>query len=374
MGGLKIMINIERMEATHALLSEYGWDFLVIANPADFFWLTGCKMVGPGRFSALILTREPVDARKPHAIIPNLATAQVNMIRDNIVLHVWKDGTDPIRLLHACVNDHGAREVAVSGGLWSQHLLQLQAIAPYLAIVDASYALASLRARKDSHEIGHIREACARLESALFSTLRDGVIGRTEADIARTLFKNMIKEDLSILGGWIEFATGANSADPTHTFIDKVVKEGDPLLIDWGATYKGYYGDLCRTPVAGHPSDQFVRLYSSVRDIMDRVMDACVSGRTYGDLDKAYQDAVYAHGYDDHHIHRLGHGIGLVAHDAPFLQVGNRSLLEKSHTFTLEPGIYVEGVMGARIEHNLVFDGTRARKLDTGSIDLWCVN
>lgn len=368
------MINTERMEAALALLPEYGWDLLVISNPADFFWLTGCKMVGPGRFSALILAKEPVGARKHHAIMPNLATAQVDRIKDDIVLHVWKDGTDPIRLLHACVNEHGAREVAVSGGLWSQYLLQLQAIAPDLAIVDASHPLASLRARKDSHEIGHMREACARLESALYSTLQDGVIGRTEADLARTLFQNMMKEGLSILGGWIEFATGANSADPTHTFSDKVVKEGDPLLIDWGATYKGYYGDLCRTPVAGQPSDQFVKLYSSVQDILGRVMDACVAGSSYGDLDKVYQDAVYAHGYDDHHIHRLGHGIGLVAHDAPFVQVGNRSLLEKSHTFTLEPGIYVEGVMGARIEHNLVFDGTRTQKLDSGTTDLWCVS
>lgn len=367
------MILAERVKAAINLLDQHNWDLLVITNPADFFWLTGCKMVGPGRLTAMVLAKNPENNGRFEAIVPNLAAAQVETIKNSLNLHLWKDGSDPIGLLLECINKYKARTVAFSGGFWSQHLLQLQARAPELNIVDGNTPLAALRAKKDPYEVEQMREACARLESALYTTLKGGVIGRTEAYLASQLFQNMIKEGLSILGGWIEFATGINSADPTHTFNDKVVQEGDPLLIDWGATYNGYYGDLCRTPVAGQPSDEFIKLYTAVQNIMESVSKACVAGRTYGELDQIYQQAVYEHGYDDHHIHRLGHGIGLIAHDVPFLQIGNQSVLEESHTFTLEPGIYIKNTMGARIEHNLVFDGQQIHKLDTGNTGLWCI-
>ena len=232
--------------------------------------------------------------------------------------------------------------------------------------------LPELRKAKDETELGYMRRAVEIAERAMQRLLDQGAIraGRTELEIAADL-----KIALLLEGGQGEafspiVVAGPNSAAPHAGPSDRPLEDGDLVVIDWGTVWEGYRSDITRTFILGTPADEMVQMH-------DAVLAANQSGRLKArpkmpaqEVDRAARRAITLAGYGEFFVHRTGHGLGLEIHEPPYIVEGNLELLEAGMTFTVEPGVYVPGVGGIRIEDDVVVTELGSETLTTMPRDL----
>jgi Xaa-Pro dipeptidase len=175
----------------------------------------------------------------------------------------------------------------------------------------------------------------------------------TEAEVEGILHKAVIDSEADSLGVVI-VASGPNTAKPHTNTSDRTIEHGDPLLIDAGVIYEGYYSDITRTFAVGEASDEFREIYDVVQEAAASARDAVVEGVPLQEIDRASRTVIEDAGYGDDYPHRVGHGLGLEGHEPPYLVEGNDQPLDVGHAFTVEPGIYVEGFAGVRVEDDMV--------------------
>lgn len=220
---------------------------------------------------------------------------------------------------------------------------------------DASTLVAELRLRKDAQEVAAIRRAVAIAQTALQATLPLVRPGVSERDLAAELLTQLLRSGSQ---PELPFApivsAGPNAANPHATPTDRPLQVGDLLVIDWGASADGYISDLTRTFAVGEPGEEEKRLYEAVRAANEAARAVLKPGVTCAQVDQAARRVIEQAGYGRYFIHRTGHGIGLEAHEPPYLRAENPQALEAGMTFTIEPGVYLPGRNGARIEDNLV--------------------
>ncbi len=230
--------------------------------------------------------------------------------------------------------------------------------------------LLDLRANKDSNEIALMRDAIGRSQDALDNLLDWVQPGYTEKEIARKL------DELLLMHGCTNYAfpaliqTGPNSAMPHGSVSDRALQEGEFLLIDFGGKFGDYPADITRTFIIGTPTDEQKKIYDTVLAANRAAIKAAKPGVSCDAVDKAARDVIEAAGYGQYFFHRLGHGLGLEVHELPQMAAGNQSVLEPGMVFTVEPGIYVAGVGGVRIEDNVVVTETGVEVLTTFRRDL----
>ncbi|MBW4720987.1 M24 family metallopeptidase [Saccharothrix obliqua] len=223
-------------------------------------------------------------------------------------------------------------------------------------LVRASGLVEELRLVKDDAEVEALRMACAAADRALASLVEHGGLrpGRTEREIARELESRML--DHGAAGPSFEtiVATGANSAVPHHRPTDAVVHEGDFVKLDFGALVDGYHSDMTRTLVVGQAADWQRELYELVAASQAAGRQALAVGTSYRDVDAASRDVIEQAGYGEQFLHGLGHGVGLQIHEAPTLSKAGDGMLLPGMAVTVEPGVYLAGKGGVRIEDTLV--------------------
>jgi Xaa-Pro dipeptidase len=231
----------------------------------------------------------------------------------------------------------------------------VRAGAPEADYPDASEALASLRLRKDAAEVDAMRRAVKAAQAALEAAIPLIKAGMTEKELAGELTVQLLKHGSD---SELPFApivsTGPNSANPHASPSDRKLQQGDLLVIDWGARIDGYVSDLTRTFAVGEVEPEF-------RRIARRVMDANAAGRAAGrpgvpccNVDKAARHVIEEAGYKQYFTHRTGHGIGMEGHEDPYIRADNMQMLYPGMAYTVEPGIYLPGRGGVRIEDNVV--------------------
>jgi len=230
--------------------------------------------------------------------------------------------------------------------------------------------LLDLRAGKDSGEVAAIRDAVGRSQDALDDLLDWVQAGHTEKQIARKL------DDLLLMHGCTGNAfdslvqTGANSALPHGSVSDRALQEGEFLLIDFGGRVGDYPADITRTFIIGTPTDEQQKIYDTVLAANRAAIKAAKPGVTCESVDKAARDVIEAAGYGEYFFHRTGHGLGLEVHELPQIATGNLAVLEPGMIFTVEPGIYVPGAGGVRIEDNVVVTDSGVEVLTSFRRDL----
>ncbi|MBE0690225.1 MAG: aminopeptidase P family protein, partial [Anaerolineae bacterium] len=233
--------------------------------------------------------------------------------------------------------------------------LAIQRHAPNAKIIDAHQAISSIRLQKDAEELATQRRAVEISEQALGRTLEEIKVGMTERDIMNILLAHM--SALGAEGFPFEplVLAGENSARP-HGKVrdDYAIQTGDALLFDFGATYHGYHADITRTVFVGEASDEQRAIYAAVKKANETGHMTAKPGTTAGKVDEQAAQAMRDAGYSDYILHRTGHGLGLDVHEAPFIVKGNDQLLAPGMVFTIEPGLYVSGTVGVRIEDNVV--------------------
>jgi Xaa-Pro aminopeptidase len=281
-----------------------------------------------------------------------------------IDVETWEETEDPVDRVAGIVHRGsppapGGRttggRIAVSDRLWALHLLRLQAAMRGEAFVSASLVLRELRIVKDDDEIRLLRMAAQAADRVIWEIAHGRLVGRTEADVAREVRDRLVAEghdaaEFAIVG------SGPNSASPHHDASDRVIQAGEPIVLDIGGPYSGYGSDTTRTiwvtggDATRGPDDEFLRLYSVLRAAQAEATHAVRPGVACERIDLVARELISASGHGAHFFHRTGHGIGLEGHEDPYIVAGNPEQLQVGMAFSVEPGIYLAGRYGARIE------------------------
>ena len=235
---------------------------------------------------------------------------------------------------------------------------------PNAEFVDGSAALAGMRMRKSADELRAMRQAALIAQNALINTLTTVKPGQTERQISSELIVQLYREGSE---AELPFApivsTGPNTANPHASPTDRTLREGEILLIDWGAGFSGYFSDITRTFFCGEPNEEMRQIASLVEKANEAARLVGGSGMPAGEVDRLAREVIADGGYGDFFTHRTGHGLGMEAHEQPYIYQANPLTLEPGMVFTIEPGIYLPGKYGVRIEDNVVVEDGGLRSL-----------
>ena len=338
-----------RVERVRARMAELGIDALLLSLGADLPWLTGYEAMPLERLTMLVL---PLDAR-PTLVVPRLEAPRVEHDDALFALRPWDETDDPVRLVADLVGPRAS--LAVSDRTWATFVLDLQASLPAARFSVASRVTAPLRAVKDDEEVAALRRAAAAADRVATQLVAGDIalVGRREADVSRDIGRRLVAEghqrvNFAIVG------SGPNSASPHHGAGERVIAAGEPVVCDFGGTIDSYCSDITRTVFTGAPPAEFRDLYAVLEEAQAAAVDAATVGTPCEDVDGVARRLIDDGGYGPHFIHRTGHGIGLEEHEDPYLVGGNCEPLAPGHAFSVEPGIYLEGRWGARIEDIVV--------------------
>jgi len=349
-----VLSRAERLSRVRDAMREAGVDALLLSLGADLPWLTGYEAMPLERITMLVL---PADDEAT-LVVPALEAPRVAHDSRLFALRPWRETEDPMALIAALVGSRG--ELGVSDRAWAVHVLALQAALGGARLRPASSVTSSLRAVKDPNEIAALRAAGAAADRVAAALLGGDIplIGRTEASVSKEVAARLVAEghdkvNFAIVG------SGPNSASPHHEPGGRVIGPGEPVVCDFGGALHlddtvGYCSDITRTVVTGEPDPEFAALYSVLEAAQARAVEAATVGVTCESVDAAARVPITDAGYGEAFIHRTGHGIGIEEHEDPYLVTGNRTSLRPGHAFSVEPGIYLGGRFGARIEDIVV--------------------
>lgn len=237
----------------------------------------------------------------------------------------------------------------------------LRQAAPGLQTVHAEPVLMSLRAVKEAEELEAMQKAIHIAEAAIEKLLPQIKIGMTEKQIAALLTQYQLDGGAEGIAFGPIVSAGPNGASPHAVPTDRPIQQGDLLVIDWGCLVDGYPSDITRTFAVGEIDAEARRIYELTRQANEAGIAVAQPGATGDDVDTAARKVIEAGGYGRYFIHRTGHGLGVEGHEPPFMMPGNHESLVEGNVFTVEPGIYLPGRNGVRIEDNIVITATGNR-------------
>ena len=329
-------------------------DALLIGVGSDLRYLTGYEALPLERLTMLVL----VPGREPVLVVPRLERGAAEAgLRTPIEIATWDETDDPYRLAVARL---AVRRVAVSDTMLAMHLLRLQTtLGPHVRCTLASSVLRDLRMIKDDDEIALLRLAAEAADRVVATIAAGRLVGRTEADVAREVRERLLDEGHETAMFAI-VASGPNSASPHHEASERVIAAGEPIVLDIGGTLGGYGSDITRTlwvtggDPANGPDERFRHLFNVLHHAQAAGTQAVAPGVACEAIDAAARRPIDDEGYGVAFFHRTGHGIGLDGHEDPYLVTGNPLPLRTGMAFSVEPGIYLTGEYGARIEDIVV--------------------
>ena len=356
-----------RLRAATAAAAEAGLAGLVITPGYDLRYLVGSRAQTFERLTALVL---PV-VGEPTVVVPRMELAA---LKDSAVVELglrvrdWVDGDDPYALV-ADVFGGGPVATAVTDAMPALHLLPLAEVLGTVPVL-ATDVLRRLRMIKDAAEVDALRKAGAAIDRVHARVPEFLVPGRTEADVAADIAKAIVAEGHSEVA-FIIVGSGPNGADPHHECSDRVLQEGDVVVVDIGGPYEpGYNSDSTRTYSIGQPADEVAARYAVLQRAQEAAVAAVRPGVTAEQIDAAARDVLAAEGLAEAFVHRTGHGIGLSVHEEPYIVAGNDLPLEEGMAFSIEPGIFFPGSWGARIEDIVIVTRDGAQSVNDQPRDL----
>lgn len=346
-------MTIDYTARQQALFEAVNADAVAIVPGTNMVYFTGLHFHLSERPIIALLTAEGLSV-----IIPQLETPKLTERPDlEARPFEWTDEVGYEKAFAAAINELGLADktLAVDGmTMRVTEWLTFQRAAASLKVHPAETAMIRMRARKLPDEIESMRQAIKISEAALTQVLQDVKPGITERDIAARLelAQRELGADGLSFGALVQ--TGPNSANPHGHVSDRQLGAGELLLIDFGCLVNGYPSDITRTFCMGEPTAEIQNIYDTVLRANEAAKAVVKPGTPMGDVDKAARDVIEAAGYGQYFIHRTGHGLGLDVHEPiPQIAKGVTDPLEANMTFTIEPGIYVPGLGGVRIEDNV---------------------
>lgn len=333
-----------RIERGRAAATGAGLDGILVGVGTDLPYLTGYEAMPLERLTMLALT-----SREAVLVVPELEEARVP--RGPFEVRPWGETEDPVAIVADLVS--GSEALALGDHTWAVFLLRLQEALPGVRFLPASTVTAPLRRIKDPAEVEMLREAARATDRVAERLAGITMSGMSERELARLVAGWTVEEghdtdNFTIVG------SGPNGASPHHEPGDRIIARGDMVVIDFGGRIGGYCSDMTRTFVVGEPSAHQREIHSVVRAAQRAAVDEVRPGVVAADVDLAARQVIAEAGYGEDFIHRTGHGIGLDVHEEPYLVETNRDPLEPGMAFSVEPGIYLPGRFGVRIEDIVV--------------------
>lgn len=330
-------------------MRETGCDLVALGPGDDFRYLCGWSPLRDERLCLLLISPYR------HAVVGPRLNAQALNERVAATAFWYRDEDGPDRSLREALAFLGrtCRRVAVSDDLRADHLLAVQRQLPRAAYAPASELLSPLRARKDAGELEALRRAARVADAgvaAAFAACREGV---REVEVAHAAQAAMLSGGAeAVLFALV--ASGPNSALPHHEPGGRQLRAGEPVLVDVGARVDGYCSDLTRMAFLGEPSRRFLEVFGLVDRALQAALAAARPGTTAAAVDRAAREVIEAAGCGEAFVHRTGHGLGLSVHEPPSLDGANDQVLAEGMVFTVEPGVYLPGEFGVRLEEAVV--------------------
>ncbi|QUC00316.1 aminopeptidase P family protein [Cellulosimicrobium cellulans] len=371
-----------RRERAAAHAREAGLTGLLVSPGPDLAYFTG---YAPPETERLTLLTIPAEGTGPtggaSVVVPLLERGDLASApgADGLDVVTWRDGDDEHDAAARLLAADGT--YAVSDATWALHVLGLQRALPGVRLTAFSDAVPTLRAVKDAAEVERLAAAGAAADAAFADVLGVAFAGRRERDVAADLDR-FLREHGHEQVDFTLVCSGPNGADPHHDAGDRVIEPGDLVVLDFGGLRDGYGSDTSRTVfVAGGTDDALADQQREVYDVVRRAqqagVDAVRPGATCQDVDRAARAVIVDAGYGEQFVHRTGHGIGTTTHEPPYMVEGEDRPIEPGMCFSVEPGVYLPGRFGVRIEDIVVAfppdvpDG--ARRLNTSTHDLQTV-
>ena len=358
----------DRLARARAEATAQGYSALVVPPSPDLAYLTGYEPMPLERPTLLVL-RGDAD---PVLLVPALEEPLARDAIDADVRFVpWRDGDDPyasaVRLLPA------GGDVAIGDRLWSVHLLGLERAAPSLTFAPASSVLGRLRAVKDPAELAALRRAGHGADEVFGAICAASFVGRREEEVAGDLARLLVEHghrraDFTIV------ASGPNGASPHHEPGARTIVPGDAVVLDFGGELDGYFSDTTRTVVVEHEPEGFREVYDVVREAQEAAIARVAPGIEIQEVDRAARALIEAAGMGARFVHRTGHGIGREVHEPPYAVEGDATVLAPGMTFSVEPGVYLEGRFGVRIEDIVAVTDEGVERLNRSTRDLQVVS
>jgi Xaa-Pro aminopeptidase len=331
-------------------MSALGVDVLLSSVGADLPWLCGYEAMPLERLTMLVVHREG-DAT---LVVPRLEAPRVVERGDLFALRPWTETEDPIDIVASLMGT--APVAAIGDTTWARFLVELIAAAPATTFRRGVEVTGALRAVKDAHEVEALLRAGSAVDriAADLQAGRIPLVGRTEAEVSADLGARILDEGHHRVNFAI-VAAGANAASPHHEAGDRRIADGEVVLCDYGGTMfdeygVGYCSDITRCVWTGDVPDEAAAVYEVLRQAQRAACAAIEVGATCGSIDAVARHRIAEAGHGDNFIHRTGHGIGVEAHEDPYIVEGNLEPLEIGHAFSVEPGIYLDGRFGFRLE------------------------
>jgi Xaa-Pro aminopeptidase len=372
---------VDRLARAQRGVAASGAGALLIGIGADLRYLTGHVAHPLERLTMLVVPGEgPICLVVPRleAMAAAICPAAVAGLLEIVA---WDETDDAHSIVAGLLGTSGvdpAARLLVDPGLWALHLLALQRALPGRGFGLASEVTRDLRMTKSPEEIERLRAAAHAADRVVTRIAAGRLVGRTEADVAREVRERLIDEGHE-QATFAIVASGPNSASPHHDPGERVIQPGDPIVLDIGGMRQGYGSDTTRTlwvtggdPDRG-PDEEFRTIFGLVHEANAAATAAVQIGVTCGDLDATARQVIENGGYGEAFLHRLGHGIGLEGHEEPYLVAGSTQPLERGHAFSIEPGIYLAGRYGVRIEDIVVCRAGGADVLNESPRELYVV-
>lgn len=358
----RVFDHATRIERLQSLMTEAGVDGVVLSIGADLPYLIGYEAMESERLTALVV----VQNAEPTLLVPRLEAPRVRS--GPFGIHAWDEGDDPVSLVAGALGDPS--RVLVGDHMWSRFLLELQSGFHDVDWGPGSELTQQLRLEKTAEEVAALQAAANGVDRVLARIPDEiGFAGRTESEVARDITEMVVEEGHDRALFWI-VASGPNGASPHHEPSDRVIQQGDLVVCDFGGSIDGYHSDVTRTFVVGHPTAEQRDVHAVVAAANEAGREAVTPGVTAESVDRAARAVIEDAGLGAYFIHRTGHGIGMEVHEQPYIVDGNQQILGPGMAFSIEPGVYLPGEFGVRIEDIVVVTTSGSETLNTASRDL----
>ena len=361
----------DRMAKAQELLAKLDFDLMALFPSSNMLYLSGFYDEPGERMLFLLVPREG----NPVFLAPELYEQQIKQESPFQDVRIWKDSDDPMDLFQRTVADFAPADarVLVDDRMWAKFVLMLREALPKANFSLASQVMVPLRMQKTPDEIHCLQEAGAIADQAFEEIIRFKLAGMTELALATALEEAMKKRGAEKIVFETLVASGPNSTLPHHRAGRRRIEPGDVVVLDYGCRIRGYCSDITRTIVCKQPSKEIQAIYEVVERAQEKAVQAIRPGVKAEEIDRAAREEIAKAGYGERFIHRTGHGIGLDVHEEPYIVEGNHLELQKGMAFSVEPGIYLPGRFGIRIEDIVVVTQTGAQRMNRSTHTLQVV-
>jgi Xaa-Pro aminopeptidase len=355
-------MDADRITRAQAALRHHDVDALLVGPSADLRYLAGYHALPLERLTLLVV---PADG-EPWLVVPELEAPRAEQSGAHTLapLVAFTETQDPIALVAQRLRAEGLAtgRLGLQDRLWTSFTLALQAALPQAGWVRGSTVLRDLRLRKSPEELAALREVGAAID-AVHAQVADLLrVGRTEAEVGRDIAELILEEHDEV--NFVIVASGPNGASPHHETGARRLEPGDAVVVDIGGTRHGYCSDVTRDYAIGQVPYGYEAMHTVLEEAQELAVQAVRPGVPAERIDAVARDHIAAAGYGELFVHRTGHGIGIEEHEEPWIVAGNDEALAPGMAFSVEPGIYVPGRYGARIEDIVVVTDEGVERLN----------